>query len=126
MEEDGRITVAVFPNGGKVEKYSIGEYNDADKSDLENIAFIKASKEGSIVQILPKIDADNPLYKNVFPDLEGTIYERKCPDLRVITIREGRRYIEYESHHAIICQKADMEESSRFRFQKNDCKSLDI
>ena len=92
------IEVASFPNGGRVEKYGIGDYNSSDIDDLETIAKLKAAKEGVVVQILPKVGADTLLYYELFGDLIGTIYERKCPDLRVISQRSQRVFIEYESY----------------------------
>lgn len=92
------IEVYSFLNGGRVEKYSVGDYNATDINDLKTIAKIKAAKEGSVVQILPKIDSNSPLYSVIYSDLIGTIYERKCPDLRIISKRNQQVYVEYESY----------------------------
>ena len=86
-----------YPNGGMVIKYNTGDYNSGDIKDLEEIAMIKARKERSRIEILPKVDADNPLYSKLYSDLKSTIYERKCPDLRVSSVKGGKRYVEYES-----------------------------
>lgn len=89
--------IARFPNGGRVIKYNVGEYNEKDIVDLVAIAKIKASNDGVIVKILPKIRANDNLYEVIFSDLAGTIYERKCPDLKIISEKDGRHYFEYES-----------------------------
>ena len=91
------IEVASFPNGGRVVKYDFGEYNCHDVADLEKIGIIKARQEGAVVQILPKIEKESIYYNIIFADLIGTIYDRKCPDLRVITKKRGKYYVEYES-----------------------------
>ena len=90
-------TVEQFSGGGNVKIYEDFDYNENDYNDLLEVAKIKAKQERAQVEILPKIDADNPLYPKIFPGLTGTIYERKCPDLRVVSVRDGQRYIEYES-----------------------------
>lgn len=92
------ILLSSFSSGGKVEKYAVGTYNTNDYPDLKKIAELKASAEGVTVQLMPKIDSDDPKYWELYPDLKGTIYERKCPDLRIITIRGNNRYVEYESY----------------------------
>ena len=91
-------TVESFSGGGKVEIYPDWDYNSADYQDLLSVARIKAKQERAQVEILPKVDADSPLYPLMFPGLEGTMYERRCPDLRVVSVKDGRRYIEYESY----------------------------
>ncbi|MCR5547298.1 MAG: hypothetical protein K6F25_00915 [Bacteroidales bacterium] len=88
---------ARFPNGGRVLKYNIGQYCNADIKDLKAIAVLRA-KEGAIVHILPRFDSPSNLYyKKLYNGLIATRYEGKCPDLKVITREEGKNYIEYES-----------------------------
>lgn len=91
-------TIAEYENGGRVEKYINGMYNENDIVDLEKIAKIKAETEGVRVQIQPIIDSPKDVnYGRVFPELVGTEYEGKCPDLRVITNIDEKTYVEYES-----------------------------
>ena len=75
----------------------VGQYNQDDYADLVSIAKIKAEIEGSTVQILPQVHYKSAEYKELFGDLIGTEYERKCPDYKVITTRGNRNYVEYES-----------------------------
>ena len=99
MEKMNAVTIATYPNGGKVEKYTNGRYNPNDIIDIENIANIRAYQDGVTVQILPAIDSPkDPDYSMIFPELVGTEYEGKCPDMRVITRIGSRTYVEYESY----------------------------
>jgi hypothetical protein len=80
----------VFSSGGKIEIMD-GYTPKNDHKDLFSIARYFA-KKGNKVQITTDIHFKDEKYKEVFGQLNGTPYERKCPDL----IINGKFY-EYES-----------------------------
>jgi hypothetical protein len=81
-----------FKNGGKIEVMEgYGENKKPDHKDLFSIARYFAGKGGK-VRITTKAHFKDEKYKKVFGKLDGTPYERKCPDL----IINGKFY-EYES-----------------------------
>jgi len=79
-----------FKNSGNIEIID-GYKKKADHSDLISISRFFAQK-GDSVKITTDIHFKDEKYKEVFGDLIGTKYERKCPDL----IINGKFY-EYES-----------------------------
>jgi hypothetical protein len=79
-----------FTGGGKIEIME-GYTPKSDHKDLFAIARYFA-KKGDRVQITANIHFKDEKYKEVFWSLNGTPYERKCPDL----IINGKFY-EYES-----------------------------
>ena len=80
-----------FVSGGKIEIME-GYIRKSDHKDLFAIARFFAEK-GDKVQLTTNIHFKDEKYKKVFGELNGTIYERKCPDL----IINGNFY-EYESY----------------------------
>jgi hypothetical protein len=85
-------TVKKYKNGGMVEVHTKVSRKDNDYKDLYNISNMMA-KAGDKVQILPKLHYKSQEYKMVYNELEGTKYERKCPDLKV-----NNEFFEYESY----------------------------
>jgi hypothetical protein len=81
-----------FGNSGGQIKIMEGYTKKYDHKDLFAIARIFAEK-GDKVQITTDIHFKDKKYKEVFGGLNGTPYERKCPDL----IINGKFY-EYESY----------------------------
>jgi len=79
-----------FKNSGKIEIIE-GYKKKSDHSDLISISRFFAQK-GNEVKITTDIHFKDEKYREVFGDLIGTKYERKCPDL----IIDGKFY-EYES-----------------------------
>jgi hypothetical protein len=79
-----------FTGGGKVEIMK-GYTPKSDHKDLRAIARY-FSQKGDKVQITTSIHFKNEKYKEVFGRLNGTPYERKCPDLII-----NGEYYEYES-----------------------------
>ncbi|MDR2765379.1 MAG: hypothetical protein LBB90_10180 [Tannerella sp.] len=79
-----------FTGGGKVEIMN-GYTPKSDHKDLLTIARYFAQK-GDKVQITTDIHFKDEIYRDVFGRLEGTPYERKCPDLII-----NGKYYEYES-----------------------------
>ncbi len=68
---------------------------DTSKADAIDIMSIADSfaKEGSIIKVLKPFHYKSDAYKEVFANLIGTKYERKCPDLLV-----DDAFYEYESY----------------------------
>jgi hypothetical protein len=79
-----------FTNGGRIE-IAKGYIKKSDYGDLLAISRCFAEK-GENVKITTDIHFKDEKYKQIFGKLNGTKYERKCPDL----IINGKFY-EYES-----------------------------
>ena len=79
-----------FTNSGKIEIID-GYKKKKDHSDLISISRFFAQK-GDEVKITTDIHFKDEKYKEVFGDLIGTKYERKCQDLII-----SGKYYEYES-----------------------------
>ncbi|MDR0757791.1 MAG: hypothetical protein LBF85_08095 [Tannerella sp.] len=79
-----------FPGGGKIEIME-GYVKKSDHKELLAIARYFAEK-GDRVQITTGVHFKDEKYRAVFGRLDGTPYERKCPDLII-----GGRFYEYES-----------------------------
>jgi hypothetical protein len=76
-------------NGGRIE--IMDDYvRNSDYRDLITIAREYALK-GKNVKMVTPVHYKDPLYSQIFGDLEGTVYERKCPDLII-----GELFYEYE------------------------------
>ena len=95
---ESAIPIVLYKGEGTVEKFCVGRYNDYDLSDLEQIATIIAQDNGVTIQILPKLNRNDPNYEKIYFGLIGTTYEGKCPDLKVITIEGKQEYLEFESY----------------------------
>jgi len=80
-----------FKNGGKIEIID-GYKKQSDHRDLISISRFFAAK-GNCVTITTNIHFRDEKYKEVFGELIGSKYDRKCPDL----IINGKHY-EYESY----------------------------
>ena len=81
-----------YPNGGKVLIMDTLETIGSDYKDIIVIAKYLA-KRGHEVIVLHAVHYKDPLYREVYGELIGTRYYRKCPDLLV----DGHFY-EYESY----------------------------
>jgi hypothetical protein len=79
-----------FSNGGRIEIMD-RFVKKSDYDDLLAIAHFFA-QQGKIVLIPTEVHYKDAKYKQIFGNLIGTVYERKCPDL----IIDGEFY-EYES-----------------------------
>jgi hypothetical protein len=79
-----------FGSGGRIEVQE-GYTKKSDYKDLLSISRFFAEK-GEKVQITTDIHFKDERYKQVFGNLNGTKYERKCPDLII-----NGKYYEYES-----------------------------
>ncbi|MDR0680989.1 MAG: hypothetical protein LBG15_03940, partial [Dysgonamonadaceae bacterium] len=80
-----------FVSGGKIEIIN-GYAKKSDHKDLLAVSRYFAEK-GDNVQITTAIHFKDEKYKEVFGKLNGTGYERKCPDLII-----NGKYYEYESY----------------------------
>jgi len=80
-----------YPNGGKIWLMVGLESIGSDYEDILAIANCLA-ESGHEVKILRAVHYKDPLYREVFGELIGTKYYRKCPDLLV----DGN-FVEYES-----------------------------
>lgn len=82
-----------YPNGGKIWlMLGLEKTTGSDYDDILTIARFLA-KSGHEVKVLHAIHYKDPLYREVFGELIGTRYYRKCPDLLVDGI-----FVEYESY----------------------------
>lgn len=81
-----------FTSGGKIWLMLGLDRTGSDYKDILAIANCLA-KSGHEVRILHAVHYKDPLYREVFGELIGTRYYRKCPDLLV----DGN-YVEYESY----------------------------
>lgn len=81
-----------YSNGGRVEIHELAEKGKSDYKDLLTISR-EFAKSGKVVKITPRVHFKNEIYEQVYGKLNGTVYERKCPDLKI----DGKFY-EYESY----------------------------
>lgn len=81
-----------YPNGGKIWLMMGLETDGSDYNDIMAIAKCLAEC-GHEVKVLRAIHYKDPIYREVYGDLIGTRYYRKCPDLLV----DGE-FVEYESY----------------------------
>ena len=81
-----------YPSGGKIELMLGLDNSSSDYNDIMTIAECLAGS-GHEVKLLRAVHYKDPLYREVFGELIGTRYYRKCPDLLV----DGD-FVEYESY----------------------------
>ena len=81
-----------YPSGGKIWLMLGLDTAGSDYKDILAIAKYLA-ESGHEVKVLHAVHYKDPLYREVFGELIGTRYYRKCPDLLV----DGN-YVEYESY----------------------------
>lgn len=81
-----------FPNGGKIWLMLGLDDSGSDYDDILAIAECLAHS-GHEVKVLHAVHYKDPLYREVYGELIGTRYYRKCPDLLI----NGELY-EYESY----------------------------
>ena len=81
-----------YPSGGKIWLMLGLDTNGSDYKDIMTIAKFMANN-GHEVKVLHAVHYKDPLYREVYGDLIGSRYYRKCPDLYV----DGSFY-EYESY----------------------------
>ena len=79
-----------YINGGEVLIHQGVNRKLSDFKTLLTIANIFA-RGGNIVELTPEIHFKSDIYKEIYGSLIGTIYERKCPDLKI-----GDYFYEYE------------------------------
>ena len=80
-----------YENGGKVLLSENINKKESDYRFLITIANTFA-REGKIVTLVPTVHFKSDEYKEIYGSLIGTIYEHKCPDLKI-----GELFYEYES-----------------------------
>ena len=71
-----------YKNGGKVLIHSEVNCKQTDFKNLLTIAIFFA-KEGKSAELMPTVNYKSDIYTEIFGSLIGTIYERKCPDLKI-------------------------------------------
>lgn len=76
------VVINEFKSGGKILQSGLVNTELSDYLDVKKCCEYFA-KKGSITEVLPTVDFENPLYKEIFGDLIGTKFERKCPDFKV-------------------------------------------
>ena len=80
-----------YPGGGTIWLMMGLDDSGSDYNDIMNIAECLAER-GHEVKVLHAVHYKDPLYREVYGELIGTRYYRKCPDLLV----DGE-FVEYES-----------------------------
>jgi hypothetical protein len=90
---EGFYTYKEFSNSGRIEIMN-GYIKKADYKDLITIARNWA-KQGKVVKVTTNPHFKSKEYKRIFGALNGTVYERKCPDLIVNGV-----FYEYESYQS--------------------------
>ena len=88
------VLYKLYPNGGKVWLMLGMDSSESDYNDILAVAECLAL-DGHEVKVLHAVHYKDPIYREVFGELIGTKYYRKCPDLLV----DGN-YVEYESFHS--------------------------
>jgi len=83
-----------YPSGGKIWLMLGLETTGSDYEDILAIANCLA-ESGHEVKVLHAVHYKDPVYREVFGELIGTKYYRKCPDLLV----DGD-FVEYESFNS--------------------------
>jgi len=86
------ITLRKFNSGGTLSEYSTSEPKKSDYAAIKRIGRLFA-EEGEKVVITPRVHRNNPAYEEIYGSLIGTIYENKCPDLKI-----GEYFYEYEGY----------------------------
>ena len=81
-----------YPDGGKIWLMQGVDSSSSDYDDILAIAICLAT-EGHEVKILRPVHYKDPIYREVFGELIGTEYYRKCPDLLI-----DDYFVEYESY----------------------------
>ena len=89
-----------YPSGGKIWLMLGIDTNGSDYNDIMAIADCLAEC-GHEVKVLHAVHYKDPLYREVYGELIGTRYYRKCPDLLV----DGE-FVEYESYKTSQPKKA--------------------
>lgn len=84
MDEDLFVLYREYPDGGKVLLMKDLDKSKSDYNDLLVIAD-QFAHLGHVVRVLKSVHYKDPLYREIFGDLVGTRYYRKCPDLLVNT-----------------------------------------
>jgi SPP1 gp7 family putative phage head morphogenesis protein len=79
-----------YKNGGKIISSNLVNKDSPDYNDVYKCCDHFA-KKGRITEILPTVNIKSPLYKEIYGDLIGTVFEGKCPDFKV-----GNHFYELE------------------------------
>lgn len=90
-KNDGFVVKNKYNNGGELLIHPKVERNKSDYHKIVELGQFFA-KQGNVVKIPPRIHYKSEEYKNIYKELIGTKYERKCPDLKV-----GNTFYEFES-----------------------------
>ena len=89
-----------YPSGGKIWLMLGLETTGSDYDDILAIANCLA-ESGHEIKVLHAVHYKDPIYREVFGELIGTRYYRKCPDLLV-----DETFVEYESFKTAQPKKA--------------------
>lgn len=81
----------VYKNGGEVMVHPLVDKTKSDYKDIYTIAN-QFAKQGRKVNITPRLHYKSDEYKQIYKNLIGTRYERKCPDFEADGV-----FYEYES-----------------------------
>jgi hypothetical protein len=81
-----------YENGGKLLIHELIDRITIDFKDIKTIAN-QFAKKGYTVKVTPRVHYKSNVYKEIYGSLIGTIYERKCPDLKI-----ENYFYEYESY----------------------------
>ena len=84
--------VRKYGGGGSIEVYKGVDMDACDFKKIYDCCDYFAV-HGEKTVILPKVHYKDPLYKEIYRELVGTIYERKCPDFKA-----GDFFYEHEGY----------------------------
>jgi len=91
--------VKSFKNGGTYSEHVALDTNAPDYKIVKNVG-IEFAKSGGQVKATPKIHIKSDEYKQIYGQLVGTKYERKCPDMLI-----NGKFYEVESFMPPFTQK---------------------
>lgn len=81
-----------FKNGGKLYIHPDADKNKSDYKAIKRMA-LQFARKGHEVKITPRAHFKSEEYREIYGNLIGTRYERKCPDFEV-----NGKFYEYESY----------------------------
>jgi len=84
-------TYKKYKSGGDVLIHELINKKASDYKDILTIA-VNFAKQGETVKLTPVLYYKSEAYQEIYGALDGTKYERKCPDLKI-----GNYFYEYES-----------------------------
>lgn len=113
-----KITLESFENGGEINSSNLVDSSAKDYEDVYNCCK-NFAENGDITEVLSPIEFDSPLYKEIYEDLIGTIYERKCPDFMVNGVFYELEGFDGKGYYSNMLKRG-LKQSSRVIIAKTD------